>query len=130
MLGKRRNRLYGPLGTQVQGHTRVNTTLTNASARQRIETRTVLAREDLVGGQVNINFVELSLLATTVKETKRASLENITSFYLCYFTIISTSFNLYKNVELSRNQIGRGGVRSKKGSEKFTVVCSPFSTKP
>ena len=33
-------------------------------------------------------------------------------------------FNLYKNGELSRNQIDRRGVRVKKENEKFTVLCS------
>ena len=34
------------------------------------------------------------------------------------------SFNFYRNGELLRNEIGRGGVQVKRQNENFTVVCS------
>ena len=41
------------------------------------------------------------------------------------------SLNFYRNGELSRNQIGRSGIRVKKANKKFTVVrsCSPHTLK-
>ena len=33
------------------------------------------------------------------------------------------SFKLFRNGELVRNQIGRGGVQVKKENKKFTVLC-------
>ena len=55
----------------------------------------------------------------------KTSPENISLFHLCYFAIISNlSTLIYKNGELSRNQIGRSDVQVQKENEKFTVVRS------
>ena len=55
----------------------------------------------------------------------KTSLQNIISFHLCYFAIISTRSTSTKTIDkLPRNQIGRSSVQVTKENKKFTVVCS------
>ena len=54
--------------------------------------------------------------------------ENVTWKYIFISFVLLryyfNSLNFYKNGELSRNQIGRSGIKVKKENEKFTVVRS------
>ena len=54
--------------------------------------------------------------------------ENVTWKYNVFSFVLLrdhfNSFNLYRNGELPRNQIGWSGIQVKKENEKITVVCS------